>query len=108
VCAPPRPIDAEWRCFVVGGQVVDGSEYRRAGRPSMFRGVPPAVVDLVEAAAARWRPAEVVCIDVASSGARFGIVEANCFNAARLYAADPVTVLGAVVTSWPAWRSRDP
>lgn len=55
-----------------------------------------AMAGSVEAAAARWVPAEVVCIDVASSGARFGTVEANCFNAARLYATDPVVVLAAV------------
>lgn len=96
VAASPRPIDAEWRCIVVAGKIVDGSEYRRAGRRSVYRGVPPAVADLVELAAARWTPAEVVCIDAASSGPRFGIVEANCFSAAGLYAADPVTVLGSI------------
>lgn len=90
------PIDAEWRCFVVDGAVVDASEYRRAGRAAFHRGAPPRVIDLVEAAAARWVPAPVTCIDVAASGDRFGIVEANCFNAARLYAADARTVLAAV------------
>ncbi|HLL23077.1 MAG TPA: ATP-grasp domain-containing protein [Kofleriaceae bacterium] len=89
-------VDAEWRCFVVGGQIVDASEYRRAGRPSFHRGAPPRVLDLVDAAIARWSPAPVTCVDVASSGAHFGIVEVNCFNAARFYAADPGTVLAAV------------
>jgi hypothetical protein len=91
-----RPVDAEWRCFVVGGEVIDGSEYRRAGRPSLHRGIPPRVIELVETAASRWTPASVVCIDVASSGDRFGIVEANCFNASRFYAADTATVVAAV------------
>ena len=85
VWAHVRPVDAEWRCFVVGGEVVDASEYRRAGRPSLFRGAPPRAIDLAERAAARWVPAAVTCIDVASSGDHFGVVEANCFNASRFY-----------------------
>jgi hypothetical protein len=93
-----RPVDAEWRCFVVGGTIVDASEYRRAGRPSLHRGAPPRVLDLVDAALVRWSPSAVTCIDVASSGDGFGIVEANCFNAARLYAADPMTVLAAAAS----------
>lgn len=93
------PVDAEWRCFVVNGEIVDSSEYRRGGRPSLHRGAPPRVLELVEAAIARWVPAAVTCIDVASSGDRFGVVEANCFSAARFYAADAVTVLGAVASS---------
>lgn len=89
-------VDAEWRCFVVGNQIVDASEYRRAGSPSFHRGAPPRVLDLLDEALARWSPAAVTCIDVASSGDRFGIVEANCFNAARFYAADAEAVLAAV------------
>lgn len=89
-------VDAEWRCFVVNGQIVDASEYRRAGSPSFHRGAPPRVLDLVDAALAKWSPARVTCIDVASSDGHFGIVEANCFNAARFYAADAPTVLAAV------------
>jgi len=96
ICATPRAIDAEWRCFVVDGVVTGGSEYRRAGTPSLHAGVPPRVGELAEQAAARWLPAAVVCIDVASSGDRFGVVEANCFNAARFYATDPLPVLERV------------
>lgn len=92
----PRTVDAEWRCFVADGHIVDASEYRRAGSPSMHRGAPPRVLDVVETAISRWLPATVTCVDVASSGEEFGIVEANCFNAARLYAADPDVVLAAV------------
>ena len=92
----PTAVDAEWRCFVIAGEIVDASEYRRAGSPSFHRGAPPRVLDLVDEALARWSPSAVTCIDVASSGGHFGIVEANCFNAARVYAADARTVLAAV------------
>jgi hypothetical protein len=38
----------------------------------------------------------VTCIDIASSGDHFGIVEANCFNASRFYSADVEIVVAAV------------
>jgi hypothetical protein len=101
IWARVRPVDAEWRCFVVGGEVVDASEYRRAGRPSLFRGAPPRAIELAERAAARWLPAAVTCIDIASSGDHFGVVEAKCFNASRFYAADVATVLAAVARAVP-------
>jgi hypothetical protein len=94
--ARPRPVDAEWRCFVIGGEVVDSSEYRRAGRRSLYRPAPPRVLELAQVAAAAWTPAAVTCIDIASSGDDFGVLEANCFNAAGFYAADPATVVAAV------------
>lgn len=94
--AAPRAVDAEWRCFVVDGEIVAGSEYRRAGRPSLYGGVPPRVAELVAEAARGWLPAPVVCIDVASSGDHVGILEANCFNAARFYAADLAEILRCV------------
>ena len=96
IVAAPRAIDAEWRCFVIAGQVVDSSEYRRAGRPSQHRGAPPRVVDLAEQAAAHWMPAPVTCIDIGSSGDRFGVIEANCFNASRFYGVDTRGVLERV------------
>lgn len=96
IVARVRPVDAEWRCFVVNGRMIDSSEYRRAGRPSLHRGAPPRALELAERAAARWMPSDVTCIDIASSGDDFGIVEANCFNAARFYACDPATVIAGV------------
>jgi len=96
IVARARPVDAEWRCFVVNGSAIDSSEYRRAGRPSLHRGAPPRVLELAERAAARWVPSNVTCIDIASSGDHFGIIEANCFNGARFYACDPATVIAGV------------
>jgi hypothetical protein len=41
----------------------------------------------------------VTCIDVASSAGQFGIIEANCFNAARFYEANAEALLGAVAAN---------
>jgi hypothetical protein len=50
--------------------------------------VPNEAVDLAIEADRFWRPAEAYAIDVARSGERFGIVEANCITAAPHYAAN--------------------
>ena len=105
VMAEAVPIDAEWRIFVVNGQVVAASSYRKDGVGNFDLSVPYPVVDLAFEAAGRWTPSEVFCLDIARSGDRYGIVEANCFNAARFYGADASAILGSV-SSFASLMSR--
>lgn len=98
VVAEPVRVDAEWRTFVVGGEVVAASSYRRDGVGDINLHVPHGVIDMAFEAAERWMPADVFCLDIALSGDRYGIVEANCFNASRFYGADAAAVLSAVST----------
>jgi hypothetical protein len=96
VIASPIRIDAEWRTFVVGREVVAASSYRHNGIGNMDLHVPHRAIDLAFAAAELWAPAEVFCLDIALSGERYGIVEANCFNASRFYGADASIILESV------------
>ncbi|MGB0798790.1 MAG: ATP-grasp domain-containing protein [Planktomarina sp.] len=96
VVAPPTKVTDEWRFFVVNGQIADASSYRVSGQPNQDGFVPADAVDLVFKAIESWTPAPVVCIDVGFDGQRFGIVEANCFNASRLYGANPQKIVFAV------------
>ncbi|WP_327209935.1 ATP-grasp domain-containing protein [Rhizobium leguminosarum] len=96
VLARPVAVEAEWRTFVVGGEVVAASSYRKDRRATIDEFVPYAVTDLAEQAAAIWSPAEVFCLDVAKSGDRYGVVEANCFAASRFYGADASAILTSV------------
>ncbi|NTF17633.1 ATP-grasp domain-containing protein [Agrobacterium rubi] len=89
-------VDAEWRTFVVGNEVVAASSYRRGGVGDINLHVPHPVIDLAFDAVERWSPADVFCLDIALSGSRYGIVEANCFNASRFYGADATAILSAV------------
>lgn len=106
VVAEPVRVDAEWRTFVVGGEVVAASSYRRDGVGDINLHVPHAVIDMAFEAAARWMPADVFCLDIALSGDRYGIVEANCFNASRFYGADAAAVLSSV-SGFAAERTRE-
>jgi len=96
ILASPLRIDAEWRFFVVDREVVGCSEYRRWGRPSSEGSVPQKAIELAFDLAQRWSPADVYCLDLASTRDRIGVVEANCFNASRFYAAVIERVLRAV------------
>jgi hypothetical protein len=96
VVASPLKIEAEWRFFVVNREIVGCSEYRRWGRPSSDGSVPHMAIDFAADLALRWSPADVYCLDLAASGDRLGVVEANCFNASRFYAAVIERVLPAV------------
>lgn len=92
VVARPREVDAEWRLFFVDGQVVSGSMYR----PSGDAHVPRDLVWFAEKAASKWTPASVFVMDVARVEATWKIVECNCFNGSRFYAADVRQVVRAV------------
>lgn len=88
VVSEPIQIDAEWRLFIVEDRVIASSQYRLGGKATIDGIVPREVVDLGLSAAALWSPAPVYCLDIARSDKALGIVEANCFNASRLYGGD--------------------
>ena len=96
VVASPVNIEAEWRFFIVNREVVGCSEYRRWRLPSTEGSVPHIAIELAAEVAAVWSPAEIYCIDLAATSGRVGVVEANCFNASRFYAAVTHRVVRAV------------
>ena len=96
VVASPVNIEAEWRFVIVSAEIVGCSEYRRWGLISTQGSVPHAAIELAAELASRWSPADVYCIDLAATAGRIGVVEANCFNASRLYAAVTSRVVCAV------------
>jgi ATP-grasp domain, R2K clade family 3 len=96
VVASPIDIEAEWRFFIVDREIVGCSEYKRWGRLSTQGSVPRSAIDLAAESASNWGPADIYCLDLAATENRIGIVEANCFNASRFYAAVIDRVLEAV------------
>lgn len=112
VVAPVTTIDAEWRTFVVDGEVVAASSYRVDGDGTVDFFVPREVIEMAFDAAAAWTPADVFCLDIARSDGRYGIIEANCFNASRFYGADARAILAAVSehagTRFIAGQTRSP
>jgi hypothetical protein len=92
VVGKPYEIDAEWRLFIVDGQVVSGSMYR----PSGDAYIPPDLILFAEDIVSQWMPADVFVLDVARVEQMWKIVECNCFNGSRFYMADVERIVRAV------------
>lgn len=88
IVAPLRDIHAEWRYFVVGGQVADGSLYRHAGRPRLRHIDDPQILEQAQALANGWLPHATCVMDVALTDEGFKVIEFNAFNSSGFYAHD--------------------
>lgn len=98
----PQSIRREWRCWVVGHEVVGASGYARAGNLELTAGAPPEVVSFAQTIATRWIPAPCVVLDVAQTDAGLKLLEFNPIHCAGWYAVDVPHVLRA----WLAWSCR--
>ena len=86
----------EYRLFILDNQVVAGSSYRLDGVPRAEALLSVHVVDFAKTVISLWQPADVFCLDIGETEDGIGIVEANCFNASRHYAADTLKIIRAV------------
>ena len=93
VSASPLEIEAEYRVFIIGSEVVAASQYRKNGSAAFEGFIPNQVIDLAIEADTRWRPKEAYVLDIAKSGSRYGIIEANCITAARYYKGNPRSIV---------------
>ncbi len=85
-------VDAEWRLFVVGTQIISGSMYRPVGDSH----IPAGLLDFANQAIQNWRPAPVFVLDVGRIDSIWRIIECNCFNWSRLYNSDVKAIVKAV------------
>ncbi len=90
-----QKIDAEYRCFVVGSEVVDCAQYRSMGRRVNVR-IPVAAG--YRDKASDWLPHETCVMDLALVGGDLKVIEFNCINASGFYGHDIPTVVQAVNT----------
>lgn len=96
VVASPEEILAEWRWFVVGGQVIDGSLYRRNGQAHKEHVEEARLVQQAQRLADRWLPSLCCVMDLALPvGGKMKVVEFNCINGSGFYAHDVKKVMRA-------------
>jgi len=96
VIAPCKAITAEYRFFVVEGEVVTGSLYRFAGNANFSANIPGELQAAAVAFARLYQPHAVFTMDLAETSDGIRIIEYNCWNASRLYAADAARIFHAV------------
>lgn len=98
VVGQPFGIEAEWRLFIVDGEIVGASQYRRRHQLFKVTGAPEEIVAFARMAIARWTPADAYVLDVCLSGDTPFIIEAQSINSAGHYAADVTAIASAVNT----------
>lgn len=85
VIATPKDIGAEWRYFIVGGEVVDGSMYRYRGRLQKEHEEDKAVLREAQTFANKWLPDECCVMDLALVNSELKVIEFNCINGSGFY-----------------------
>jgi hypothetical protein len=85
---PTMSIHGEYRFWVVKGEVVTQSVYRRSGEPVFSAEVDGLACSFVEERIREWSPHETFVIDVCETPDGIKIVEVNTLNCSALYAAD--------------------
>lgn len=100
--SPVQNIAGEWRCWFVGGQLVEVSQYRRGGQGHYERGAPDDIGRYAQSVADRFLPAPCVVMDVALAESGPRVIEFNPIHSAGWYAAD----VAAVLKVWLHWSCR--
>lgn len=85
VLAEPQTIQAEWRWFVVGGEIVDGSMYRANGRLIKNHETETGVIKEAQKFADKWVPSPCCVMDTALVDDKIKVIEFNCINSSGFY-----------------------
>lgn len=92
----PKIILAEWRWFVVGGKIVDGSMYHHNGVLFIQHETDPSVRKEAQVMADKWLPHETVVMDLALTTTGLKVIEFNCLNGSGFYKHDISKIVTAV------------
>ena len=88
VVASTRSILAEYRLFVVDGNVVTSSLYKLGQRVISDRYTPDSVLDYAKGCIELWVPDRAFALDIAETPEGLCIIEVNNINSSGVYAAD--------------------
>jgi hypothetical protein len=97
--SPVVALHGEWRCWVVGGKVVDISQYRKEGQPHRVLETCPDIHSAAQALADIYLPAPVVVMDIAATDEGIQVLEFNPIHGSGWYAAR----VDFVLESWLQW-----
>lgn len=102
--SPPMHIDAEYRCWIIGGKVVEMAQYRQDGE-MLIQPVDLTIkawVTEVENLAAIHTPDEAVVMDIAQVGNEMFFLEFNSIHSSGWYNAD----IDHIWDEYIAWLSK--
>jgi ATP-grasp domain, R2K clade family 3 len=91
-------IEREWRFFIIGGNIVAGSLYKRWGFLTIREPIDSAIRAQAEKMAATWLPSQNIVMDIAHlRDGTFRVVEFNAVNSSGLYRSDPHEIVKAIL-----------
>lgn len=96
--SPVLRIDAEWRCWILHGRVVEISQYRKDGRMDYKREIHQEIFAIAVDLSNRYLPAPCVVMDIALTDDGYSVIEYNPIHSSGWYAADVSTVLDAWIS----------
>lgn len=88
----PYGIEAEYRLFVVNGNIITGSKYY----PNQDPEVPEAVIEYGKEVIKHWNPEPLFVLDVVISNSNYFVMEIQNFHSAGHYMADKMKLIKAV------------
>jgi len=92
----PKEILAEWRWFIVGGKVIDGSMYQHKGSLVKTHETDEKVIQEAQTFADKWLPHQTVVMDLALTNYGPQVIEFNCLNGSGFYGHDIAKIVKAV------------
>mgnify|MGYP003392987656 CR=1 FL=1 len=97
IVSPLKAIHSEWRFFVVDGEIVTGSLYKRGDRVISLPLIKNEDAEVfAKEMVALWKPAKAFVIDVALTDKGYRVIEYNCLNSSGFYASDLNKLVGAI------------
>lgn len=101
VCASLKEIDLEWRFFVVGGEVITGSLYKRGGELRIDALVDERAWEFARKIVKIWQPNEAFCLDVCETADHeMRVMEINSLCSAGFYACDMFKTVASIQAHW--------
>jgi hypothetical protein len=92
-----RKLEKEWRFFIVDGEVVAGSTYRRDGYSCLTEPISDDTWKRVQGMAELWMPSDTIVMDVGLlRNGEFCVVEFNCINSSGVYKANTDRIVEAL------------
>lgn len=91
--ATPKNIQSEYRLFIVGDEVVTGSQYTMNGRYYTNSIVDSDIIEFAESMMKIYKLADCFVMDIARTSEGLKIVECGCINCAGFYDSDLIKLI---------------
>lgn len=100
--SPLKTIRAEYRCWIVGREVVEISRYRRDDKMDVERETSEEIFTEAQSLADTYLPAQCVVMDMALTDEGFKVIEFNPIHSSGWYGAE----VKRVIDRWVTWSAR--